>query len=109
MFAGRSTARRITLLPSGQVLNDRAKSKVRQQERGHEAVERRLVALGATVPRAGQRPAAWLAQALDEVGAVVMAHAGDFRYVWTIGTPAQRRRTPIIAAADLPYPKRLDD
>ncbi len=108
VFAGRTTARRLTLLPTGQVLNDRAKSKVRQQERGHEAVERSLVSLGAAVPRAGQRPAAWLAQALDDIGAVVMTHAGNFRYVWVLGTPAQRRRTPIAVPA-LPYPRRRDD
>lgn len=50
----RSSPRLLTLLPTGEVLNERDKSKVRRQERGHEAVERRLCALGAMAPRAGQ-------------------------------------------------------
>jgi hypothetical protein len=108
VFTGRSTARRLTLLPSGQVFNDRAKSKVRQQERGHEAIERRHVSLGASVPRAGQRPAAWLAQALDDIGAVAMTHGGNLRYVWTLGDRTQRRRTQIAVPPQL-YPKRRDD
>jgi len=79
-------------------LNDRAKSKVRQQERGHEAIERRLMSLGAALPRAGPRPAAWLTQTLDDIGAVAMAHAGNLRYVWALGDRAQSRRTPIAAS-----------
>jgi hypothetical protein len=89
------------------VLNERAKSKVRAQERGHEAVERRLCALGATPPRAGQRGPDWLVQVLDAIGAVGLRHGGNYRYAWAIGDRARRRRT-VIATKALPYPKRVD-
>ena len=104
VFTGRSTPRTMTLLPTGDVLNERAKSKVRAQERGHEAVERRLVALGASPPRAGQRPAAWLAQALDDIGAGPLIHGGQYRYAWAIGNRAERRGVRIALPAQ-PYPK----
>ena len=90
------------------MLNERAKSKVRRRERGHEAIERRLCALGATAPRAGQRGADWLAQALEEIGAVGLRHGGNYRYAWAIGDRARRRRT-VIATTALPYPKDVDD
>lgn len=106
VFTGRTTPRKLTLLPTGQVLNDRAKSKVRQQESGHDSIERRLIALGARIPRAGQHPGTWLAQALDDIGAVVVAHAGNYRYAWAIGTRAQRRGTCIAYCDPRPYPKR---
>jgi hypothetical protein len=48
---------------------------VRQQERAHEAVLRRLGALGVGVPRAGQRPAEWLAQALEDASATAATTA----------------------------------
>ncbi|MGH7748968.1 MAG: hypothetical protein ACREQ5_30020, partial [Candidatus Dormibacteria bacterium] len=47
VYTGRGTARTLTVLPDGSVFNDRAASKVRSQDRGHEHVERRLVELGA--------------------------------------------------------------
>ena len=104
VFTGRSTPRTMTLLPTGEILNERSKSKVRARERGHEAVERRLVALGASPPRAGQRPAAWLAQALDDIGAVPLIHGGQYRYAWAIGNRAERREVRIALPAQ-PYPK----
>ena len=107
VFTGRSTARLLTLLPTGELLNDRAKAKVRQQERGHEAIERRLVALGASVPRAGQHPAEWLSRALEEIGAGIVRHDGNYRYAWAIGDRAQRRRTT-MAMAPRHYPKHRD-
>jgi hypothetical protein len=107
VFTGRSTPRLLTLLPNGEVLNERAKSKVRARERGHEAVERRLCALGANPPRAGQGGRDWLAQALDDIGALGLRHGGNYRYAWAIGDRARRRRTVIVTAA-LPYPKRVD-
>lgn len=107
VFTGRSASRLLTLLPTGQVLNERAKSKVRRQERGHEAVERHLCALGATPPRAGQRGPDWLARALDEIGALRLRHGGNYRYAWAIGDQARRRHT-VIATAALPYPKHVD-
>jgi hypothetical protein len=47
VYTGYGTARSLIVLPDGTTLNDRAASKVRQRERGHEHVERRLIELGA--------------------------------------------------------------
>ena len=58
-------------------------------------------------PRAGQGGRDWLAQALDDIGALGLRHGGNYRYAWAIGDRARRRRTGIVTAA-LPYPKRVD-
>jgi len=107
IYTGRGTARTLTLLPDGTVLNDRAQQKVRAQERGHRHVEERLIRLGAPVPRAGQHPAAWLTEALTAVGATRVRHRGNHRYCFTLGTRAQRRRVELALPAS-PYPKRRD-
>lgn len=47
-------------------------------ERGHEYVEARLVALGARRRTGSTSGGAWLATALDDIGAVRIRHAGVF-------------------------------
>lgn len=108
LLCGRSTARTLTLLPDGTVLSARAMQKVRGQERGHEHVERKLMGYGAPAPRAGERPAAWLGRAIDEVGATRMRHGGNWRYCFPIGTKAQRRAVTIGLPSTDQYPKRPD-
>jgi hypothetical protein len=103
-YCGRATARKLWVLPDGSSVNDRSLQKVRKGERGHEHVERRLMALGATVRRAGVSGAAWLPEALEQAGAVRMAHGGNHRYAFAIG-PARRRRSPV---SEGPYPKAVD-
>lgn len=107
-FTGRGSPATLVVLPDGSVLNNRALSKVRRQERGHEYVERQLVALGASSPRAGERPAAWLKGALEQVGATRLRHRGCYRYVFPIASGARARRRLRIAAPSLTYPKRAD-
>lgn len=107
IFTGRGAPQTMTILPTGEVLNNRAKSKIRGQEQGHEHVERKLVALGARPLRAGEKPAEWLARAMDDVGVVRLRHRGNFRYCFALGTRAQRRAVR-IAGLSLPYPKELD-
>lgn len=70
-------------------------------------VERQLVQLGARPLRAGETPSRWLTDALDTVGASRLRHAGNWRYCFPIGTPAQRRRVR-IALPTTPYPKTPD-
>lgn len=106
-FTGRGTARTITVLRDGTTLSDRALQKVRRAERGHEYVERRLVALGARAPRAGHSGAAWLPAALEDVRAVRLRHRGCLRYAFT--TSRRDRRLVRIAAPRLPYPKLVDE
>lgn len=106
-FLGRATARPLTLLPDGTVLSDRAAQKVRAAERGHAAVQRRLIELGAPPLADGQDPARWLRDALDTVGAIRLRHRGNLRYAWPVGDRNVRRRTR-IAGDRLPYVKVPD-
>jgi hypothetical protein len=105
VFAGRTAARTKVLLPDGTILNDRAQSKVRDQERGHEYVERRLVALGARVPLAVENPSSWLHQALSDVGARRIRHRGCYRYLFAVG-PGRRRLAEQLSRFASPYPKQ---
>ncbi|NKY05623.1 hypothetical protein HF998_01185, partial [Cellulomonas hominis] len=105
-YTGRGTARTLTVLPDGTTLTARAQQKVRAREQGHGYVERRLIALGATVPRAGQDPADWLAAALHEVGAARVRHGGCLRYAFTTSRTARRRTR--IALPGRPYVKTID-
>lgn len=59
----------------------RTAAEVRQQEQGHEYVEQQLITLGARAPRAGEDPAAWLRQALDDVDACRLRHRGAHRFI----------------------------
>jgi hypothetical protein len=103
-YCGRGTARRLLLLPDGQVLSARALQKVRAGERGHEYVERLLCAHGARPRRDGADRRRWLAGALDAARARPLAHPGNHRYCFRLGTPAQRRQVPLGLPAGA-YPK----
>lgn len=106
-YTGRSTPRTLTVLPDGTTLSARAMQKVRQQEQGHEYVERRLVALGARAPAAGAGDhAGWLAAALAQSGAVQLRHRGNHRYVFALGATVHERGQVRIHGGRLPYPKR---
>lgn len=108
-YCGRGTARSLVLLPDGSVLNARSLQKVRAQERGHEYVEQRLIALRAPIPRAGQDSTAWLAEALEAVGARLLRHQGNHRYVFRLGRNRRdRERITLGLPASLPYPKLAD-
>ncbi|WP_426624517.1 hypothetical protein ACPPVW_18500 [Leifsonia sp. McL0607] len=102
---GRSTRRTLTYLPRhGLVLSDRTLQKVRAQEAGADAAERRIVALGARPRRAAETPARWLRDALDELHVTKVRHPGNYRYAWPLGRPAERRRTR-IGLPRTAYPK----
>lgn len=95
--------------PAGrQVLDERALQKVRKQEQGHEYVERLLVAHGATPLRAYQQPAAWLKQALAEIGARTIRHRGNHRYVFRLGRTRRERDGIDLAYRSSPFPKLAD-
>lgn len=105
VFLGRSTPRTLVWLPrQGRVLSARTLQKIRRQESGSEAAERALTQMGARPRRAGEQPGAWLAQALDEVGATRVRHPGNLRYAWPVGPRSGRRRAR-IALPSGPYPK----
>ncbi|MFI1794455.1 hypothetical protein ACH40D_39525 [Streptomyces olivaceoviridis] len=100
-YLGKTRRRRLTMLPDGSVLHERAMSKVRNNERGRGGVETRLVALGARPRHEGEPGRAWLEEALHTVGARVVSHGGNHRYAAYIGPCTGRR----ITATSYPYPK----
>ena len=87
------------------MFSDRAAQKVRAQVKGHEYAEQLLVGRGARRRRSGERPAAWLAEALDEAGARRVRHPGCHRYAFPIGTGRWARAAVRVALAPRPYPK----
>lgn len=93
---------------AGVVLSERTLSKIRTGEQGCDAGERRLVALGARLRRAGEDVRSWLRDALEDVGVRKVRHPGNHRYAWPLGTARQRRRQ-LIALEETPYPKAARD
>jgi hypothetical protein len=105
VYTGTGTPRTLTLLPDGTVFSDRAAQKIRRQDHGHDYAERQLITFGAQPPRAGQNPAAWLAEALAAAHARKIRHPGCHRYAFPLGTRRQRAAVA-IAPRPAPYPKK---
>ncbi len=101
-YLGRSAARTLRLLPSGQVVHPRMLSKIRAQERGHAYAEDVLVSHGAELLREGEDPSEWLARWLPRL-TTPLRHNGNHRYAWALRA-RDRRHLP----ASQPYPKALD-
>lgn len=97
-YAGRGTARRLTLLPDATTFSDRAAQKIRRRERGHEYATQQLVAHGATPPADDDDPRRWLAAALGQVGARRMRHPGNLRFC--LGLDRHTRRE-LLARSEL--------
>ena len=96
--SGRSTPRRLRLLPDGRVLSDRAISKIRARERGWEYAVQILVDHGAE-PLRGDA-AAWLKKWLTLTRP--LAHPGNHRYLFGLD-----RRTKKTLPPSESYPKGL--
>lgn len=107
-YTGRATARTLTLLPDGTVLNDRAAQKIRRQERGARYVHDRLVLLGAAPWKAGTPHAQWLSGALSDIGARRVRHLGNHRFAFSLGHNSRQRRAVHLRFAPRAYPKTLD-
>jgi hypothetical protein len=102
--ASRGRARILLVGPDGRTFSDRALSKIRSGDRGHEYAERQLVAWGARPRRAAERADAWLLDALNDARVSRVRHPGNYRYLFRLGTKADRSRT-VIGLPTAPYPK----
>lgn len=98
-FTGRATPRTLKMLHDGTVLNERAISKVRGQERGHEHVEALIVRNGAQPCGPRTDPRVWLARWLPRIARNVRHH-GNLTYLFGL-TESVKRRLPTSQA----YPK----
>jgi hypothetical protein len=106
-YLGRGRARTLIVTQSGVVLNERSLSKLRNDERGRDAVERELRRLGAPPRHRHESGAAYLMRALREGPFDKKPHPGCHVYAWPIGH-AGRRLRPILEAKALPRPLKPD-
>lgn len=107
-YLGRGTARTLVLLPDGTVLNARAISKVRAQERGHAHVERALLPFGAHPREVRDSPGWWLERALAEIGARTLRHHANHRFAFVLAAPGHRHGQVPLGLGAILHPKRAD-
>jgi|SRR5262245_22353278 len=104
-YTGRITPRTVWHLPSGEIFNEQAIGKIRQQKEGHEYAEQTLIDLGARPRRRRENPTDWWKRARAEAGCYSSRHPGNHRYQFTLGDRRQRRSV-IVGGEQLPYPKK---
>ncbi len=107
VYAGRTTARTLWMLPDGTIVSDKAKQKIRDQDQGHDYAERLLIRWGARPMRAGENPKQWLKQAGHDAKVTLFRHHGCHRYVFTLGSRTERRNVH-VRTTPLRYPKAAD-
>ena len=90
------------------MLSARSSQKVRAGERGHAHVESQLVQLGATPRRPHADRAAWLTDALNEIGATRTRHGGNHRYAFRLGGTARARARVRLGIEPMPRPTGVD-
>ena len=71
-------------------------------------MERLLIAHGARAARAGENPAAWLRQALQDARVLRVRHRGNHRYAFTLGCNRRERAAVKVAIPGRAYPKTPD-
>lgn len=101
-YTGRGKPRKLVLAPSGEVISERALSKIRNGERGAAGAYQRLVAWGAPAIRNGEGSAAYVERALAEGPFRFLKHPGNHRYAW-------RLDGGIVTGAFGPYPTKGDN
>jgi hypothetical protein len=107
-YLGLSGASTEAVLPDGTVFGRRTMQKIRAQEQGHRYAEERLISWGARPMRPGEKPAAWLREALGAAGARKFRHPGKHEYGIALGINAADRADVVIAGGrdHRSYPKR---
>jgi hypothetical protein len=102
-FLGRSARRWVNVAPDGQIVSDRALSKIRGGERGQDYAARQLIGWGADARRSGEEPRDWLDRVLRPPLFRRLRHPGNFAYVFALD-----RTTRLgCAARQQPYPRAM--
>jgi hypothetical protein len=107
LYLGTSSKRTLILTADGQVVSERALSKIRNQERGHDYAYRQLVAAGAPERHFGEDPRDWLTRALATPAFSRARHPGNHVYLFAVLRAAKKallRYNPDRP----PYPKKAD-
>ena len=100
---GRSSPRTQLVMPNGRIASQRALSKIRNLETGHDYAQRQLVDAGADPRRPGEEPAAWLERLQAQGFFQRHRHPGNWAYVFGL-TRLTRKR--MLQLSSVPYPKR---
>lgn len=109
VYAGRTRASKLSVLPDGTVFGERSMSKLRSAERGWEREVERLIEAGAPAPHA--RLTTWRDRR-DWMWAAIAAtcrrvhHGGNHRYLWALD---RRLRRDVAKLATGAYPKTVDE
>lgn len=102
VYRGRSAARTLWLGSAGQVISERAISKIRGEEQGAEYAAAQLRAAGAPPRRLGESAAAWVARTRASGCLRSVRHPGNHVYVFGLDRGIKRRLRVVGGAA---YPK----
>lgn len=106
LYTGKTGARSLWLLPDGTVFSEDAKSKIREQDRGHRYAAQILVDHGAEPMRPGADPYAWLRRAKTAARVRTVRHKGCHRFLLVLGrTRRDRDDVRVGYPAIRPYPK----
>jgi hypothetical protein len=102
---GRAKPRTLLMTRDGQVISERALSKLRNDESGSAYVYRQLLSAGCQRRKAGEATTDYLERAIKEGGLRKTRHPGNLVYSWAIGGPRNRRTRQQQLPEALPYPK----
>lgn len=103
-YHGRGTSRLLWMAPDGSVINGRALSKIRNDEKGAAYAAEALRLLGAPRQRMGEDGRAWLERVLKSGCFTRFKHGGNHAYSWRMGGKGRGKR-PEDAPA---FPKQRD-
>jgi hypothetical protein len=104
LYAGQSRPAVLQIAPNGQLLSQRALSKIRLDEIGRAYAERQLVAAGAPPREAEESSSIWLERALAHPGFHQLRHPGNHVYVFGLDAAA-RAAARAANPTERPYPK----
>lgn len=104
---GRSSPRTLVFSRSGQVISERALSKIRAGESGVAYAHRQLLAAGAPEREWGEEPGDYVRRALSSDAFTRIRHPGTYVYGMGCRNKLERRLVSTRMGPGLPYPKVL--
>jgi len=104
-YAGTATRRTLLMTRGGQVVSERALSKIRNEERGFEYACRQLAAFGAPERAFGEEPRAWVDRVLASDAFTRVRHPGNHIYLLGLDRKVRRHVDGISGRGRDVYPK----